>query len=188
MHLTGRAGGTGASAGTGGSVASVTGTWFPDLAEGDTILDRVVNHRPAYAAAMRDVEAAIWSQDAVDAHTLELCRLRIAQLLGAADDLRLRTPAALGLDEALVESLRQWPNARGFTDAQRVCLGYAEQLLVDAQGVTDDEAARVIATIGEGAFLVLAYACGFFETTQRARILLASDPDDTTSPDDTSDR
>jgi alkylhydroperoxidase family enzyme len=136
----------------------VTGTWFPDLAEGDTTLDRVVNHRPAYAAAMREVEAAIWAQNAVSPELLELCRLRIAQLLG---------------DEALVATLRQWPTAPGFTEEQRVCLGYAEQLLVDAQGVTDDDAASVIATLGEGAFLVLAYSCGFFETTQRARILLS---------------
>jgi hypothetical protein len=55
-----------------------------------------------------------------------------------------------------------------------VCLGFAEQVAIDAQGVTDDDAAKVIATIGEGGFLVLTYACGFFETTQRARILLAA--------------
>ena len=154
--------------------AAVSATWFPVLADGDTTLDRVVNHRPAYAAAMRDVEAAIWSQDAIAPETLELCRLRIAQLLGAVGDLTARTPAAAGLDESLVALLAQWPSAPGFTDEHRVCLGYAEQLLVDAQGVTDDDAALVIDTVGEGAFLVLAYSCGFFETTQRANILLAA--------------
>lgn len=158
----------------------MTATWFPDLADGDTTLDRVVNHRPAYAAAMRDVEAAIWAQDAVDPQLLELCRLRIAQLLDAPDDFATRSPGAAGLDESLVATLRQWPTAPGFTEAQRVCLGYAEQLLVDAQGVTDDDAAQVIATLGEGAFLVLAYSCGFFETTMRARILLG-DPTSTES-------
>jgi alkylhydroperoxidase family enzyme len=143
------------------------------LADGDSTLDRVVNHRPAYAAALRDVEAALWAQDALDPEILELCRLRIAQLLGADDELRERSPAAAGLDEVLVEKLRQWPTAPEFDERQRACIGFAEQALIDAQEVTDDQVARVIAAVGEGGFLVLSYGCGFFETTQRARLLLA---------------
>jgi hypothetical protein len=44
-----------------------------------------------------------------------------------------------------------------------------------AQGVTDEQACDVVAAIGEGAFLVLTYACGLFETTQRARQLLGAE-------------
>ncbi len=131
-------------------------TWFPELAEGETTLDRVVNHRPAYAAAMRDVEAAIWAQDVLEPEILEVCRQRIAQLLGSEE-------RADGVHAT-----------RAFTDRERTCLDFAEQVLIDAQGVTDDEAARVIESVGEGGFLVLLYACGFFETTERARILLAA--------------
>jgi hypothetical protein len=56
----------------------------------------------------------------------------------------------------------------------RACLGYAEQLLIDAQEVSDGQAAEVVAAIGEGGFLVLTYACGLFETTQRARLLVGA--------------
>jgi alkylhydroperoxidase family enzyme len=155
-------------------------TWFPVAApasaEGETTWDRVIDHRPAYAAAFRDVEAALWGQDVLDPGILELCRLRIAQLLGADGDLRVRTPAAAAaagrLDESLIDVLAQWPTAPGFSEQQRSCLGYAEQVLVDAQGVTDELAAEVVEAVGEGGFLVLTYACGFFETTQRARLLL----------------
>jgi alkylhydroperoxidase family enzyme len=143
-------------------------------ADGDTPLDRVLNHRPAYAEAMRDVETALWSQDVLAPAILELCRLRIAQLLGAADELARRTPGVEGLDESLVDTLAQWPTAPGFDERQRVCLGYAEQILIDAQGVSDDDAARVIGVVGEGGFLVLTYGCGFFETTQRAGLLLGT--------------
>jgi alkylhydroperoxidase family enzyme len=159
----------------GGILPGTSDTWFPAPAEGGTILDRVVNHRPAYAAAMREVEAAIWDQDAVEPAILELCRRRIAQLLG--EDGEAPGPPAAGLDVLPSAALAQWPTAPGFSECQRICLGYAEQLLIDAQGVSDEQAARVIDAVGEGGFLVLTYACGFFETTQRARLLLSAGRD-----------
>jgi alkylhydroperoxidase family enzyme len=135
-------------------------------------LDRVINHRPVYAAALREVEQALWDQDVLAPEVLELCRVRIAQLLGADGELHVSPPAAGRLDAALIDVLPQWPIAPGFSEQQRTCLGYAEQILIDAQGVTDEQAAQVIEAVGEGGFLVLTYACGLFETTQRARLLL----------------
>jgi hypothetical protein len=129
----------------------VAESWFPDLADGETLLDRVVNHRPEYAQAMRDVEAALREQDAVEHDVLDLCRQRVEFLLGAGT----------------------WSPPTLLSSRQECCVGFAEQLVIDAQGITDEHAARVIAEIGEGGFLVLAYACGFFETTARARLLLA---------------
>ena len=107
---------------------------------------------------------------------LELCRLRIAQLLGCEAALVHRTPEAIaaGLDEDLVSSLSQWPTDARFSDQARACLGYAEQLLIDAQGVSDEDADRMIDAVGQGGFLVLTYACGLFETTQRARLTIGA--------------
>jgi alkylhydroperoxidase family enzyme len=138
------------------------------------LFEDVIDARPKYAAAMRDVEAALWNQSLVSPVTLELCRLRIAALLGCEAALRHRTPEALtaGLDETVVASLPHWPTDPGFDSCLRACLGYAEQLLIDAQGVSDELANAVIDEIGEGGFLVLTYACGLFETTQRARLIL----------------
>jgi alkylhydroperoxidase family enzyme len=142
----------------------------------DVSFERIVNHRPRYAAALADIEKALWAQDVVSPLLLELCRLRIAQLLGCGVALAHRTPQALaaGLDESLVSSLSQWPTDARFSGQARVCLGYAEQLLLDAQGVSDEEADRVIDAVGQGGFLVLAYACGLFETTQRARLMIGA--------------
>jgi alkylhydroperoxidase family enzyme len=148
-------------------------TWFPASTSGATALGRVVGHRPAYAAALQDVDAALWSQDQVEPELLELCRLRIAQLLEAGDEAMVRTPAAADLDDALVDALRLWPTSPLFTERHRAGLDYAEQLLIDAQGVSDEQAARVIDVFGEGGFLVLTYGCGYFETIQRAQLLLA---------------
>ncbi|MFI5053008.1 MAG: carboxymuconolactone decarboxylase family protein [Acidimicrobiia bacterium] len=139
------------------------------------MFERVVDHRPEYAAALRAVDEALWAQDVVDPIVLELCRLRIAQLLDSPDELARRTPTAVaaGLDEAMVSELRQWPTSDRFDARLRTCLGYAEQVLVDAQAVSDEQAAAVVAAMGDGGLLVLTYGCGFFETNARARIVLA---------------
>jgi alkylhydroperoxidase family enzyme len=138
--------------------------------------DDVVGACPEYAAALRDIENAIWNQTLVSPMILELCRLRIAQILGCAVALEYRTPRALAdrFDEALVDSLTSWPTSRCFDRRLRACLGYAEQLLMDAQEVSDELCSAVIDEVGEGGFLVLTYACGLFETTQRARLVLGA--------------
>jgi alkylhydroperoxidase family enzyme len=151
-------------------------TWAPQMDVGDTVLDRAVNHRPEYAAAMRGVEAAIWSQSVVDPVVLELCRLRIAQLLGAPIGFERTRPEAqrAGLTEAHVSRLAHWPTDPAFSPRQRVCLGHCEQMLIDAAEIDDAHAAVVIAEIGADGYAVLSYACGFFETTQRAELILGS--------------
>lgn len=138
--------------------------------------DQLIERRPQYAAAFRSVETALWGQTVVGPVPLELCRLRIAQLLGCELALGIRTPAAVeaGLDEALVAALPRWPNDPRFDEYTRVCMALAEQLLMDADAITDQEVADIIATIGEDGFLVLSYACGMFETTQRARIVIGA--------------
>ncbi|MFN8027987.1 MAG: hypothetical protein U0W40_16970 [Acidimicrobiia bacterium] len=152
----------------------MTTTWIPDVASGATVLHQVAALRPAYAEALREVEAAVWDQDQVEPELLELCRRRIAQMLDA-DEAASRPPVAVALDADLVAQLRQWPTSDAFSEGQRVALGFAEQLVVDAQGVSDEQAAQVIDVLGDGGFLVLTYACGFFETTQRASIVLRGD-------------
>jgi alkylhydroperoxidase family enzyme len=151
------------------------GEQMTDVADG-VQFDQVIDARAEYAAGLRDVEAAVWNQGLVSPIILELCRLRIAQLLGCAAALKHRTAEALSakLDETLVDSLAHWPTNPGFDSCTRACLGYAEQLLIDAQGVSDELANTVIDEMGEGGFLVLTYACGLFETTQRARLVLGA--------------
>jgi alkylhydroperoxidase family enzyme len=140
-------------------------TWLPGVGSGTTLLEQVAGHRPAYGAAMAEVLAAIWDQSVLDTTTLELCRLRIGQLLGAA-------PEPERVDPALAAALPHWPTDERFDARQRTMLGYAERVLLDAQEVDDGQAQEVIDVIGEDGFLILTYACGVFETTQRAEMIL----------------
>jgi len=135
--------------------------------EGSTLVEQLTGHRPTYGAALGEVVQAIWDQDVVDAATLELCRLRIGQLLGAEPE-----PEPGRVDPALAAGLRRWPTDDRFDARLRTVLGYAEQILLDAQELSDTQAQQVIDTIGEDGFLVLTYACGVFETTQRAEMIL----------------
>jgi alkylhydroperoxidase family enzyme len=162
-------------ASTGRSLTPVPGDPVATIDE-EKRFEWIVSQRPRYAAALADIEVAVWQQDAVDPLLLELCRLRIAQLLGCTVALVFRTPEAVvaGLDENLVSSLSRWPTDARFSDQERVCLGYAEQLLLDAQGVSEEQADRVIDAVGQGGFLVLTYACGLFETLQRARLTIGA--------------
>jgi len=139
-------------------------TWLADEAPGATAFDRVVNHRPEYADAFRRVEAAIWEQQVVPTDLLELCRRRVAQLL--------RHRSSVEPASELVSAVASWPTDPRFTERDRVCLAYAEQVLIDAEGVSDEQAAAVVEMLGEGGFLVLTYACGIFETRMRADLTL----------------
>jgi alkylhydroperoxidase family enzyme len=138
---------------------------------GSTLLEQVARRRPAYGAALDAVRAALWDQDVLDAETLELCRLRIGQLLGA-------NPVPGRAGSGLADALSSWPTDPRFDARQRTILGYAEQVLIDALDVTDAQAQEVVDAIGEDGFLVLTYACGLFETTQRAELILAAGKED----------
>lgn len=146
---------------------AVPKSWLGLPGDEPTLLGRAGSLRPAYGAALDEVLAAIWDQDVIDAATLELCRLRIAQLLGAD-----ATP--LRVDAQLADALPQWPTDARFDPRLRAVLGFAEQVLFDAQEVTDEQAREVIDAVGEDGLLVLTYACGIFETTQRAELILAA--------------
>ncbi|MCW2620940.1 MAG: hypothetical protein JWL64_542, partial [Frankiales bacterium] len=130
----------------------MTVSWLPppEGAPGVTLLEQVAAHRPAYAAALAEVRAALREQDLVDATTLELCRLRIGMLLGAAT-------VPQGVDPELAAALSRYSDDDRFAGRRRTAIAYAEQVLFDAAAVEDVQAQEVVAAFGEGCFLVLTY-------------------------------
>lgn len=153
--------------------------WLPESAPGATALERVLGLRPELCSDYTAFAALFWSQRPVDPLILELCRLRIAQLLACESELRVRwEPArAAGLDEETIALLARWPTAPAFGDAARACLAYAEQFVLDVHGITDEQAAVVRAHLGPAGLVALTEALALFEGFARFRLLLGVVPE-----------
>lgn len=126
---------------------------------------------PAIADALHAAHVAAW--DVVDPVVLELCRLRIAQLLGCDAEIAVRTPAAIaaGLDEATVQQLASWPTSAAFGIRQRACLALCEQSLIDVSQVTSSQTDAVGAELGVQGLADFVSALLVIE--QRQRLCLA---------------
>jgi len=112
--------------------------------------------------------AAAW--DAVDPTILELCRLRVASMLGAADEHAHRSAQA-PIEETKIQALSQWPLSPLFNEAERACLAFTEQFVIDVAGLDDATAIRVGETLGQQELANFVSALLVIE--QRIRISLA---------------
>jgi alkylhydroperoxidase family enzyme len=120
------------------------------------------------------LEARLWEGDSIEAPLLELVRLRIAQILNAPAELERRTPAAVrgGLDEAAVADLATWPTSPRFDERQRAVLSWSEQWVTDPAELTDEDAARLTASLTPKECAALSTALAVFESLTRTRVAL----------------
>jgi len=131
--------------------------------------ERVFSLRPNLFEAWRDFSSLFWTRRLVDPVVLELCRLRVAQLLGARHPQSLRTPEALaaGLSEDRVAVLPSWWSHQGFSATERACLRFAEQFVLDAKGITDADAAAVVGALGDAGTVAFVEALAIFDGFSR---------------------
>lgn len=148
------------------------------LAAAPTPLDAVLARRPVVAARLQALVAGLWTHPAVPPDVVELCRLRIATLLGAAGESCIRHAAArdAGLDERRIAALPAWPGDPGFSSAERAALALAEQATLDPHGVEPVQRAAVAAAFGDAGLVVLLQAVTVHEGLARLRLLLAPNP------------
>jgi alkylhydroperoxidase family enzyme len=127
---------------------------------GELLASVLVEH-PDVVQHLDDLHDAVWA--AVDPVVLELCRLRIARLLGCAAEEEVRTPLAIsaGLDEATIAELAAWPSSPRFGPRERACLAVCEQFVLDVAGAEQ---------LGPEAFRNLVTALLVLEQRQRLRL------------------
>jgi AhpD family alkylhydroperoxidase len=154
-------------------------SWLPATAPGAHELDRVFGLRPDLYEPYRSFSSLFWHRCLVDPVVLDLCRLRVAMLLGCERERRLRTRPACdaGLSEAQVAALPAWTTAPDFTAAQRDAIGFAEQFVIDPTGITDEDRTRVRAHVNESGFVALVEALALFEGFMRFQLILDVAPD-----------
>lgn len=123
--------------------------------------------RPELAADHARLMDAVW--DHLDPVLLELCRLRMAKLLGATAAQSERSSRAVeaGLTDDLVARLPAWPADPAFTEAHRAALAFTEQLVVDHHGVTDAHVQALEAALGRDGVVVLTTALGVWDNLHR---------------------
>ena len=110
---------------------------------------------------------------------LELCRLRIAKLVGADQHAALRSPvaAAAGLDEAVIADLPAWPTSERFSEKDRACLALTEQFVIDVAGVDQPLVDAVLQHMTAGECYALVNALWALEVVQRTCMVLDVLPD-----------
>ena len=135
-----------------------------------SLIDVVLHDQPDVAGHLRDAHDAAWS--AVDPVLLELCRLRIAQLLGCDAEAGSRTAVAVaaGLDETTIGELPAWPTSPRFGVRERACLAFCEQFVIDVAGLDDALAAQVNEQLGDQGLVDFVSALLVVEQRQRLRL------------------
>jgi alkylhydroperoxidase family enzyme len=105
---------------------------------------------------------------------LELCRLRIAQLVRCDRELATRTPAAAtaGLTESKIAQLTRWPSSPDYTAAERAALCFAEMYVIDPGSVTDEMTAAVNEYFTPPEIAVLTTGIAVFDAIARFQVAL----------------
>jgi alkylhydroperoxidase family enzyme len=110
-------------------------SWLKTAPSGE--IDDLLALRPELADLRRKLLDRLWGDRLVDPIVLELCRLRIAALVGDAEALTIRTPHAVaaGLSEAKITNLASWATDPEFTAAERAAVGAAELFVIDVRSL-----------------------------------------------------
>jgi alkylhydroperoxidase family enzyme len=134
------------------------------------VLGAVLADHPVVAERLADAQEAAWG--AVDPVLLELCRVRVAMLLGCPDEVEARTGVALaaGLDGSVVADLASWPTSPQFGTRERTCLAFCEQFVIDVAGMDDELALAVADHLGPQGLADLTAALLVVEQRQRLRL------------------
>ena len=139
--------------------------------------------RPNLAADVEAFSAQLWSAPGMDPVTLELCRLRVAQLHGARAALAERRPeaAAAGLSEARIARLADYGRDPAFSASERACLELSELFVMDPSAIDDTTFAAVRNALGEPGTVALLEALAVFDGFSRAQVMLDAAPAPETS-------
>lgn len=150
-------------------------TWISKTASGDTPLATVYGLIPDAYARHQELMQHLWQPGLIDPVVLELCRLRIAQIVRCQRELDHRSPeaTAAGLDEAKIAELPKWPSSPSFGPAERAALGFAEMYVIDPGSVTDEQCAAVTAQFTPAETAVLTTAIAVFDANARFQVALA---------------
>ena len=150
-----------------------------------TALDAVFGHRPNLYRGYRDFYALFWERRLVDPVLLELCRLRIATILGCESELQVRHQSArdAGLDESKIAALDAWSGDARFGELERAALAFAEMFVRDPHAITDADTRAVARELGDAGMVAFVEALALFDGFSRFRVMLGVAPEGDAAPE-----
>src|SRR6478672_8362016 len=153
-------------------------TWLPETAPGATPLDRCFGLRPAAYDRFRELYGGLWDPAVLEPRILELCRLRIATMLGSDAERAIRFSDGVdaGVAETDVAELPRWPTSPSFTGSERACIGFAEQYVMDPHELTDEHFVALHEHLDAPAIATLTLAVAMFDALTRFRLALGIEP------------
>lgn len=123
---------------------------------------------PGITAAFDALYHSLWTQPHLPGETLELCRLRLAQLHRSSVDF---ARSEYALSDTKRARLTHWPTDDEFTEKERACLAFTEVYAMDAQAITDVLAEAVKEQVGDAGLVLLVEALGIFDGMTRLTLL-----------------
>ena len=139
---------------------------------------------PKLDSVLDEFVGQVW-EGAMDSATLEMCRVRMAMLLGSEEDAAFRSPQAVGGGvaiegkagaaelEAKLLALSEWPTSPLFTEADRAALDFCEKYVIDPYAITDEDCVEMNRCFSEPELTNLTFALAAFEGLIRSRVALA---------------
>ena len=124
----------------------------------DDLFRRVLAERPEVLDQLQRAHTAAWA--AVDPQLLELCRGRMAMLLGSVEE----RP-----DDS--EELARWSTSPRYGEVERACLAYTEQFVLDVASMDDETVERVSQVLGPEGLANFANALLVLEQRIRLRLI-----------------
>lgn len=153
-------------------------SWLDKEAPGTTSFDKVFGLLPETYAYYHDFYAVVWDGP-VNPALIELCRLRIAQLLECEPELRIRYQQAVdaGLTDEKVAALSRYYDSPLYDSLEREAVSYAETFVIDPRSITDEQAAGLKAALTSDGLAQLTVALALFDGFSRFKVFLGIQPD-----------
>lgn len=138
----------------------------------DEVIDRILG---GGIAGLNDVRQemtaaadAAWA--ATDSRLLEMCRIRVAMLLGCPAEVTAQTPG-VDLHAELLAGIAQWPSDPRFGEVERACLAFTEHFVIDVASLDDETAGAVHAHLGDAGLVNFVQALLVVEQRIRLRLI-----------------
>ena len=148
-------------------------TRVKNLVDGPTELDRVWGLRDDYYRLfMADYRKSLSNLDPV---LVELCRLRVAQMVESLFDLSVRysPPSMPAYRKRRSAALEDYPTSPLFTDRERMALEFTEQWVIQSSSITDEDVQRLLTVLTPEEFIYFCKALSVMDQFARANAIFA---------------